>query len=87
MSQNLDKNRENAIAFYKMAYEGNPHKAVELYENWKDKPYESEPDFETFREVFLIDIDDLESKGITHPDFVKIRTLLEETTVEPEISE
>ncbi len=28
---NLDKNKENAIAFYKMAYEGNPKKAVELY--------------------------------------------------------
>ncbi len=24
-------NKENAIAFYKMAYEGNPRKAVELY--------------------------------------------------------
>lgn len=28
---NLAKNKENAIAFYKMAYEGNPKKAVELY--------------------------------------------------------
>lgn len=28
---NLDQNKENAIAFYKMAYEGNPTKAVELY--------------------------------------------------------
>ena len=28
---NLIKNKENAIAFYKMAYEGNPGKAVELY--------------------------------------------------------
>ena len=27
----LQKNKENAIAFYKMAYEGNPKKAVELY--------------------------------------------------------
>lgn len=27
----LEKNKENAIAFYKMAYEGNPQKAVELY--------------------------------------------------------
>lgn len=27
----LAKNKENAIAFYKMAYEGNPKKAVELY--------------------------------------------------------
>ena len=28
---NLAKNKENAIAFYKMAYEGKPVKAVELY--------------------------------------------------------
>lgn len=28
---NLQKNKENAIAFYKMAYDGNPRKAVELY--------------------------------------------------------
>lgn len=27
----LSENKENAIAFYKMAYEGNPKKAVELY--------------------------------------------------------
>jgi len=26
----LNKNKENAIAFYKMAYEGNPGKATEL---------------------------------------------------------
>ncbi|MBS1517959.1 MAG: nuclear transport factor 2 family protein [Bacteroidetes bacterium] len=28
---NPQKNKENAIAFYKMAYEGNPEKAAELY--------------------------------------------------------
>ncbi|AWV96755.1 nuclear transport factor 2 family protein [Arcticibacterium luteifluviistationis] len=28
---NLEENKKNAIAFYKMAYEGNPTKAVELY--------------------------------------------------------
>jgi len=27
----IQKNKKNAIAFYKMAYEGNPTKAVELY--------------------------------------------------------
>lgn len=27
----LKKNKENAIAFYKTAYEGNPKKAIELY--------------------------------------------------------
>ena len=28
---NLDQNKKNAIAFYKMAYEGNPAQAVALY--------------------------------------------------------
>lgn len=28
---NTNQNKENAVAFYKMAYEGNPKKAVELY--------------------------------------------------------
>ncbi len=27
----LEENKKNAIAFYKMSYEGNPSKAVELY--------------------------------------------------------
>jgi predicted SnoaL-like aldol condensation-catalyzing enzyme len=31
MNSNLDRNKNNAIAFYKMAYEGNPRKAVELH--------------------------------------------------------
>lgn len=28
---NLTQNKENAIAFYRMAYEGNPRKAIETY--------------------------------------------------------
>jgi len=31
MSKSLMENKNNAISFYKMAYEGNPRKAVELY--------------------------------------------------------
>lgn len=31
MNEKLKLNKENAIAFYKMAYEGNPKKATELY--------------------------------------------------------
>jgi predicted SnoaL-like aldol condensation-catalyzing enzyme len=31
MTSHLDQNKKNAIAFYKMAYGGNPRKAVELY--------------------------------------------------------
>jgi len=31
MNESLKQNKENAISFYKMAYEGNPGTAVELY--------------------------------------------------------
>ncbi|MBT8196718.1 MAG: SnoaL-like domain-containing protein [Bacteroidia bacterium] len=31
MNQNLEQNKKYAIAFYKMAYEGNPAEAVKLY--------------------------------------------------------
>ena len=31
MEQNLERNKQNAIAFYKTAYDGHPRKAVELY--------------------------------------------------------
>ena len=31
MRSNLQENRKNAIAFYEMAYSGNPLKAVDLY--------------------------------------------------------
>jgi predicted SnoaL-like aldol condensation-catalyzing enzyme len=31
MNEKLNKNRNNAIDFYRMAYEGNPRKAVELF--------------------------------------------------------
>lgn len=31
MSEKLNQNKENAISFYRMSYDGNPRKAVELY--------------------------------------------------------
>ena len=31
MKSSLDQQKENAIAFYQMAYDGNPKKAVEIY--------------------------------------------------------
>ena len=31
MNEKLKQNKENAVAFYKMAYEGNPKEAAELY--------------------------------------------------------
>lgn len=31
MKHNLEANKKNAVSFYKMAYEGNPQKAVDLF--------------------------------------------------------
>lgn len=31
MGNNIKQNKQNAIAFYRMAYEGNPKRAVEMY--------------------------------------------------------
>lgn len=31
MTEKLNQNKENAISFYRMSYDGNPRKAVELY--------------------------------------------------------
>ncbi len=31
MDNNLNQNKKNAVAFYQMAYEGNPGKAVEIF--------------------------------------------------------
>ena len=31
MTSKSDQNKQNAIAFYKMAYEGYPHEAAKLY--------------------------------------------------------
>jgi WD40 repeat protein len=50
--------------------------AVKVYLKWKDKPYMPEEGFKNFKEVFLSDFADLERRGITHPDFEKIKELL-----------
>ena len=51
-------------------------KAKPIYTKWKDKHF---PNDERFgKEVFLSDIKDLEAAGITHPDFAKVRKLLNE---------
>lgn len=31
MNNNLEENKKNAVAFYELAYSGNPQKAVDLY--------------------------------------------------------
>ena len=84
-----DSTYEYAYSNLPLAYIFNNQydKAVEIYKNWKDKPFESESNYETFREVFLLDINELESQGIMHPDFAKIRALLQEESVVPTITE
>ncbi|MBU0486754.1 MAG: hypothetical protein KKD31_02250 [Bacteroidetes bacterium] len=55
-----------------------PH-AKEIYATWKDSVVEVE--FRgpmPMRDVFLKDLNDLESRGITHPDFAKAKALLKE---------
>jgi WD40 repeat protein len=50
--------------------------AVMEYKKWIDKPWTVTAEFKTFREVFRDDIRDLETRGITHPDFEKVKELL-----------
>lgn len=50
-------------------------KAKSIYSDWKNKPY-SLDETQSFREIFLQDIDTLKQSGIQHPDFDKIRKLL-----------
>jgi predicted SnoaL-like aldol condensation-catalyzing enzyme len=48
---NLEKNKENAIAFYKMAYEGYPEEAVKLYVG--DEYIQHNPDVANGPEGFI----------------------------------
>lgn len=48
---NISKNKQNAIAFYRLAYEGNPRKAVELYAG--DKYIQHNPLVADGREGFI----------------------------------
>ena len=49
---NLEENKINAIAFYKMAYEGKPREAVELYVG--DEYIQHNPDVADGTEGFII---------------------------------
>lgn len=48
---NLEKNKENAISFYRMAYEGGPKKAVGLYVG--DKYIQHNPDVADGKQGFI----------------------------------
>jgi predicted SnoaL-like aldol condensation-catalyzing enzyme len=68
---NLELNKQNAVAFYKMAYEGNPRKAVELYVG--DEYIQHNPAVDDGPEPF---IKYFEAAGKEHPrksiEFVRI---------------
>ena len=51
-------------------------KAKIIYLEWKDRPWTVDNSFKTFKEAFINDIAELESRGIAHPDFVKVKELL-----------
>jgi WD40 repeat protein len=48
--------------------------ANKLYEEYKDKQFTKQQ--KTYRGFFISDIERLESKGINHPDFLKVKQLL-----------
>lgn len=60
---NLEQNKTNAIAFYQMAYEGHPKKAVELYIG--DEYIQHNPDVANGTEGF---IDYFERMQSEYPD-------------------
>lgn len=51
MNKNLNKNKQNAIAYYKMAYEGNPREAVELFVG--DEYIQHNPSVGNGKEAFI----------------------------------
>ncbi len=58
-------------------------KAKEVYTNWKDSTYINNNNPERkCRDAFLEGLKELESEGITHPDFSKVRELLKEEKTE-----
>ncbi len=60
---NLKKNKQNAIAFYRTAYEGDPAKAVELYVG--DHYIQHNPDVADGKQGF---IDYFERMQLEYPD-------------------
>ncbi len=56
---------------------GHEEAAKEIYLSFKDKPFPGDQTGRTFREVFLADMDELASKGITAPAFEKAKKWLQ----------
>ncbi|MEM7659849.1 MAG: hypothetical protein AAF399_27290, partial [Bacteroidota bacterium] len=58
-----------------LLFQGKFAEAKQTYLDHADEPWIDDR-HETFREVFLSDLDELEAAGITHPDVEKVRALL-----------
>nr|HQU59216.1 tetratricopeptide repeat protein [Saprospiraceae bacterium] len=56
-----------------LLYLGKWKEAKAVYEEWMDKPYDEE---NSWRDIFLQDLDALEKAGVGHPDVGKARALL-----------
>jgi len=71
---NYDKEIEwvNANLALSLLLQGKFEEAKKIYLAFKDKPYVDN----TFKKLFLGDLEDMQKNGITHPDFEKIRILL-----------
>ncbi len=74
----LELSPEETMVYTNMAlgylFSGEFEKAQQIYMRWKDQSFYN--DFRPAKEVFIEDLDDLEAKGITHPDIAQVRKLL-----------
>jgi len=57
---------------------GQWEQAAAIYQKWKSEKYTDDWKYDTWDEVFLKDIQDLEDAGITHPDFAKVKAMFKE---------
>jgi tetratricopeptide (TPR) repeat protein len=80
LSVKSDEKNDYAYTNLPLAYifNGQYDEAINIYNEWKEKTWSEDSQFKTFKEVFLIDITELESQGVTHPDFAKVKELLKE---------
>lgn len=57
-------------------FRGNYEKAKKMYLEVKDKRFTDNFEYQTYGDVFLADLKELEEAGVTHKDVAKIRALL-----------
>ncbi|MDR8391782.1 tetratricopeptide repeat protein [Aliifodinibius sp. S!AR15-10] len=77
---NMDSTQTGVYTNLALGYlfNGQYNEAEKVYLEWMDKEYPFDTGYETFRNAFLKDLEDLEAAGVTHPDVTRIRSLLSE---------